>query len=98
MGRMRLDLFFLGVNNKEYKIRKRIIRWNQTERVIDGNAMKRKDVNTMERNKNGQTDFIEQKEGWVWKDIWNGNQRQCRKHEQVRWWVTKCYAFKYPKI
>ena len=36
---------------KEYKIRKIIIRWNQTERVIDGNAMKRKDINTTERNK-----------------------------------------------
>ena len=43
---------------KKYKIRKRIIRQNQTERVIDGNAMKRKDGNTMERNKNGWTDLL----------------------------------------
>ena len=28
------------------------------ERVIDGNAMKSKDGNTMERNKYGQTDLL----------------------------------------
>ena len=62
------------------------------------NAMKRKDGNTTERNQNGQTDFIEQKEGRVWKDIWNGNQRQCQKHEQVRWWVTKRFLHQYLHI
>ena len=31
------------------------------EKVIDRNAMKRKDGNTMERNKNGQMDLLNRK-------------------------------------
>ena len=31
------------------------------EKVIDGNAKKRKDRNTMERNKNGRTDLLNRK-------------------------------------
>ena len=31
------------------------------EKVIDGNAKKRKDRKTMERNKNGQTDLLNRK-------------------------------------
>ena len=53
---------------------------------------------TTERNKNGRTDFIEWKKGQVWKDIWNGNRRQCRKHEQVRWQVTKRFLHRYLHI
>ena len=59
------------------------------EKVIDRNAKKRKDRNTTERNKNGWMDFIERKEGQVWKDIWNGNWRQCWKCEQVCWQVPR---------
>ena len=52
----------------------------------------------MEKNKNGQTDFSEQKKGQVWKDIWNENWRQCQKHEQVCWWVTKRFLHQYLHI
>ena len=62
------------------------------------NAIEGKDGNIMEKNKNGQTDFIEWEEGWVWKDIWNGNQRQCQKCEQVRWQVTKRFLHQYLHI
>ena len=55
-----------------------------------------KDGNITEKNKNGQTDSIEWREGQVWKDIWNGNQRQCQKHEQVHWRVTKRFLRRYP--
>ena len=41
--------------------------------------------NIMEKNKDGWTDSIEQREGQVWKDIWNGNWRQFQKREQVHW-------------
>ena len=54
-----------------------------------------KDGNITEKNKNGQTDSIEQKEGRVWKDMWNGNWRQCQKHEQVCWQVTKRFLHWY---
>ena len=64
------------------------------EKVIE----KRKDGNTMERNKNGRMDFIEWKEGRDWKDIWNGNWRQCRKCEQVCWRVTKKFLHQYLHI
>ena len=54
--------------------------------------------NIMEKNKNGWTDSIEQREGQVWKDIWNGNWRQCQKHEQVHWQVTKRFLHWYLHI
>ena len=53
------------------------------------------DGKIMEKNKNGQTDSIELKGDQVWKDMWNGNQKQCRKREQVCWWVTKRFLHQY---
>ena len=74
---------------------------NKTEIKWKGNrqsAIERKDRNIMEKNKNGQTDSIEWKEVWVWKDIWNGSRKQCQKCEQVCWQVTKRFLHQYLHI
>ena len=74
---------------------------NKTESNRKGNRRKCKETEgrkTTERNKKWTDGFIERKEGRVWKDIWNGNQRQCRKHEQVRWQVTKRFLHQYLHI